>query len=110
MADVNGICVRKQGEAVALGQFFKESVVVNRSGIKCAVPDFGKLLKAEPAAKPLSQMKQLEAVILPKQFKDVEFLRNHPSLKRISYKKLTETKESFWAAFDAAPQKPAPPQ
>jgi len=60
--------------------------------------------------KPLSQMKQLEAVILPKQFKDVEFLRNHPSLKRISYKKLTETKESFWAAFDAAPQKPAPPQ
>src|SRR5580765_7331173 len=82
MADVNGICVRKQGEAVALGQFFKESVVMNRSGIKCAVPDFGKLLKAEPAAKPLSQIK------IPIVRRDSAFLPIRPA----------------WILFDSRPQ------
>jgi len=41
---------------------------------------------------------------LPKQCKDIEFLRDHPTLKRLSYKKLTETTTAFWAAFDAQKQ------
>jgi serine/threonine protein kinase/predicted negative regulator of RcsB-dependent stress response len=60
---------------------------------------------------PLTQMKQLEAVLIPKQCKNIEFLRTHPTLKRLSYKKLTETTDAFWAAFDSAQkQSPAPPQ
>ena len=54
MTNVNGICVREQGEAVALGEFFEECFVVNRNGVKSTIPDFGKLLKSELAAKPLS--------------------------------------------------------
>ncbi|HET6410332.1 MAG TPA: protein kinase [Chthoniobacteraceae bacterium] len=50
---------------------------------------------------PLAKMKQLEAVIIPAQCKDIEFLRNHPTLRRISYKKLTEPAGEFWKAFDA---------
>jgi hypothetical protein len=57
---------------------------------------------------PLTRMKQLEAVLLPKQCKEIEFLRTHPTLKRLSYKKLTETSDAFWAAFDSG-QKPTPP-
>jgi serine/threonine protein kinase/Flp pilus assembly protein TadD len=50
---------------------------------------------------PLAQMDQLEAVIIPRHCKDIEFLRNHPTLRRLSYKKLTEPAPEFWNAFDA---------
>jgi tetratricopeptide (TPR) repeat protein len=46
--------------------------------------------------RPLAAMKSLEAVILPKQCKDVALLRDHPTLKRISYKKLTQPAYEFW--------------
>jgi serine/threonine protein kinase len=49
---------------------------------------------------PLAKMEHLEAVIIPRQCKDIEFLRNHPTLRRISYKKLTEPAPEFWKAFD----------
>jgi serine/threonine protein kinase len=44
----------------------------------------------------------LEGVILPAQCKDVDYLREHPNLKRISYKRMTQTAEAFWAEYDAA--------
>lgn len=50
---------------------------------------------------PLAEMEHLEAVIIPRQCKDIEFLRNHPTLRRLSYKKLTEPAPEFWKAFDA---------
>ncbi len=53
---------------------------------------------------PLLEMKSLESVLIPAQCKDIEFLRSHPTLKRLSYKKLTEQAYDFWAAHDA--QKP----
>jgi hypothetical protein len=45
-------------------------------------------------------MDQLEAVIIPRHCKDIDFLRNHPTLKRLSYKKLTEPAADFWKAYD----------
>jgi serine/threonine protein kinase/Flp pilus assembly protein TadD len=50
---------------------------------------------------PLAEMEHLEAVMIPRHCKDIEFLRNHPTLRRISYKKLTEPAPEFWKAFDA---------
>ncbi len=44
----------------------------------------------------------LEGVVIPAQCRDLEFLRKHPGLKRISYKKLTQPAEEFWAEYDAA--------
>jgi serine/threonine protein kinase/tetratricopeptide (TPR) repeat protein len=55
---------------------------------------------------PLAEMQALEAVIIPRQCKDIDFLREHPGLRRLSYKKLTETVYEFWPAFDAQPAKP----
>ncbi|MHA3770043.1 protein kinase domain-containing protein [Verrucomicrobiota bacterium sgz303538] len=50
---------------------------------------------------PLMEIKTLESVLIPAQCKDIEFLRNHPSLKRLSYKKLTQPEYEFWEEFDA---------
>jgi len=49
---------------------------------------------------PLAEMQSLEAVIIPKQCKEIDFLREHPTLRRLSYKKMTETVYEFWAALD----------
>ena len=50
---------------------------------------------------PLMTIATLESVIIPQQCKDIEFLRQHPSIKRLSYKKLTQTAEDFWKEYDA---------
>lgn len=50
---------------------------------------------------PLAEMKHLEAVMIPRHCKDIDFLRNHPTLRRLSYKKLTEPAPEFWKALDA---------
>ena len=55
---------------------------------------------------PLAKMEQLEAVIIPTQYKDIEFLRNHPSLRRLSYKKLTQPVYEFWQEFDGKKDAP----
>jgi serine/threonine protein kinase len=47
----------------------------------------------------LLAIKTLEEVVLPAQCKDVGFLREHPSLKRISYKKTAQTAQEFWQEF-----------
>ena len=56
---------------------------------------------------PLAKMEQLEAVIIPAQCKDIEFLRSHLSLRRLSYKKLTQPVYEFWQEFDAKKDAPA---
>lgn len=50
---------------------------------------------------PLMAIVTLESVLLPMQCKDIEFLREHPGIKRISYKKITQPAEEFWKEFDA---------
>ena len=52
--------------------------------------------------KPLTEILTLESVLLPLQCKDIGYLRDHPGIKRISYKKLTQSVEQFWKEFDAA--------
>ncbi|MEQ1858796.1 MAG: protein kinase [Chthoniobacteraceae bacterium] len=54
---------------------------------------------------PLTEMTSLEAVIIPRHCKDIEILRTHPTLRRLSYKKLTEPVYEFWAAYDAQERK-----
>jgi hypothetical protein len=49
---------------------------------------------------PLMDMKSLESVLIPNQCKDVEFLREHPTIKRLSYKKLTQPVYEFWDEYD----------
>ena len=62
--------------------------------------------------KPLMAITTLEGVVIPAQCRDLDFLRKHPGLKRLSYKKLTQPAEEFWAEYDAAraaeKAKPAP--
>jgi len=50
---------------------------------------------------PLTTIATLESVVIPLQCKDIEFLRHHPGIKRLSYKRLTQTAEDFWREFDA---------
>jgi serine/threonine protein kinase len=52
---------------------------------------------------PLMEMKSLETVLIPVQCKDVAFLQAHPTLKRISYRKLTEPAAEFWAEYNQPP-------
>jgi serine/threonine protein kinase len=49
--------------------------------------------------RPLLAIKSLESVILPTQCKEVGFLREHPSLKRISYKRPPQSAQEFWQEF-----------
>jgi serine/threonine protein kinase len=58
--------------------------------------------------RPLSEMTQLEAVVIPTQCKDIGYLRDHPSLRRLSYEKMTQPVYEFWQQFDAKP--PAAPK
>jgi hypothetical protein len=41
------------------------------------------------------------------QCKDIAFLRNHPTLKRLSYQKMTEPVDDFWKTYDARQMKAA---
>ncbi len=59
--------------------------------------------------KPLLKIATLENLLLPVQAKDIEFLRQHPGIKRISYKKATQLADEFWQEFDLAKTAPAPP-
>ena len=57
--------------------------------------------------KPLMAIVTLESVLLPVQCNDIEFLRGHPGIKRISYKKMTQPAADFWKEFDAAKAAPS---
>jgi hypothetical protein len=56
---------------------------------------------------PLMEMKSLDSVVIPAHCKDIEFLRNHPSIKRLSYKWLTQPVYEFWEQRDAKRPPPA---
>jgi serine/threonine protein kinase len=61
---------------------------------------------------PLMAIATLESVLIPLQCKDIDFLRNHAGIKRLSYQKMTEPAEEFWKAYDArqaAKGTPKPP-
>jgi serine/threonine protein kinase len=51
--------------------------------------------------KPLMEMKSLETVRIPTQCVDIAYLRSHPTIKRLSYRKLTQPVEEFWAEWEA---------
>jgi serine/threonine protein kinase len=51
--------------------------------------------------KPLMQMKTLETVRIPTQCVDIAYLRGHPTIKRLSYRKMTQPVEEFWAEWEA---------
>jgi len=40
-------------------------------------------------------------VLLPMQCKEIEFLRGHAGIKRISFRKLTQPVGEFWREYDA---------
>lgn len=54
---------------------------------------------------PLMEMKSLESVLIPAHCRNIAFLREHPSIKRLSYKKLTQPAYEFWEEWDAGPKK-----
>ncbi len=54
--------------------------------------------------KVLQEFKSLETLVLPAQCKDVEFLRGHPTLRRLSYKQPPESIEEFWKKVGPAPK------
>jgi serine/threonine protein kinase len=58
--------------------------------------------------KPLLEMTSLESVLIPTQCKKIDYLRDHPTIKRISYKRLTQPAYEFWDEFDAKKGNPKP--
>jgi len=54
VADMDGVGVGEEGEAIPFGQLFKKGVFVNRGGVESAIPDFGELVEGEVPAKTLS--------------------------------------------------------
>jgi hypothetical protein len=72
---------------------------------------------------PLKDCPTLQKLLLPRQAKNIEFLRGRPNLKFISYKNLTQPAAEFWAERDekkggpsrmegapGVPPKPRPPK
>lgn len=63
--------------------------------------------------KPLMECRSLEKLVLPRNVKNIEFLRNHPSLKFLSARGLSEPVKEFWADHDKRrgdnKAKPLPP-
>ena len=48
----------------------------------------------------LREMPKLESVIIPAQCTEIEFLRVHPTLRRISYQRMTQPVAEFWRELD----------
>jgi serine/threonine protein kinase len=93
-----------------------QTLAVNRTGISDLLPLTESPLRelnlegcaALTDLRPLLVIVTLESVIIPQQCKDIEFLRGHPGIKRLSYKKMTESVEEFWKDFDARARKAKP--
>ena len=49
---------------------------------------------------PLEDCRTLERLLLPRNAKNIEFLRNHPTLKYLSARGLSEPVAQFWADYD----------
>jgi serine/threonine protein kinase len=86
-----------------------QTLTLNRTGVS----DLGPLVEsplrelnlegcsALKDLRPLLDIATLEGVVIPMQIKDIEFLRGHPGIKRLSYQKMTQSAENFWKDFDA---------
>ncbi len=67
---------------------------------------------------PLKECRSLEKLLLPRNARNIEFLRTHPKLKFLSYKGFSEPVREFWSDYDKKhgekgkpPEKPpAPPK
>ena len=49
---------------------------------------------------PLKDCRTLERLLLPRNAKNIEFLRHHPTLKYLSARGLSEPVAQFWADYD----------
>jgi len=93
-----------------------QTLAINRTGVADLTPLVESPLRelnlegcsALTDLHPLMDIATLESVIIPQQCKDLDFLRTHPGIKRLSYKKMTESAEDFWKTFDEAGSKPKP--
>jgi len=86
-----------------------QTLTLNRTGVS----DLGPLVEsplreinlegcsALKDLRPLLDIATLESVVIPLQVKDIEFLRGHPGIKRLSYQKMTQSVEDFWKEYDA---------
>ena len=60
--------------------------------------------------RPLMECVSLEKLVLPRNAKNIDFLRKHPQLKFLSNKGLSEPVADFWAEYDKRhADKPRPP-
>ena len=60
--------------------------------------------------RPLMECVSLEKLVLPRNAKNIDFLRKHPKLKFLSNKGLSEPAADFWAEYDKRhADKPRPP-
>ena len=60
--------------------------------------------------RPLMECVSLEKLVLPRNAKNIDFLRKHPQLKFLSNKGLSEPAADFWAEYDKRhADKPRPP-
>ena len=60
--------------------------------------------------RPLMECVSLEKLVLPRNAKNIDFLRKHPKLKFLSNKGLSEPAADFWAEYDKRhADKPKPP-
>jgi serine/threonine protein kinase len=92
-----------------------QTLTLNRTGVKDLSPLSRAPLRelnlegcaALTDLHPLMEIATLESVVIPLQCTDIAFLRNHPSIKRLSYFKMTESVEDFWKEFDK-PKTPKP--
>jgi Leucine-rich repeat (LRR) protein len=57
---------------------------------------------------PLKDCVSLEKLLLPRQARDIGFLRKMPGLKFLSYKGLSQPVKEFWAEFDKRKGGPEP--
>lgn len=57
---------------------------------------------------PLKECPSLEKLLLPRQARDIGFLRKMPALKFLSYKGLSQPVKEFWAEFDKRKGGPEP--
>jgi serine/threonine protein kinase len=102
-----------------------ETLNLNRTGVKDLTPLGGMPLtelSLDGCSKlqdfsPLKSCRKLEKLLLPRHAKGIEFLRDMPQLKFISFKGLNQPAKEFWAEYDrkrpgpdSGPPRPLPPR
>ena len=99
---------RKLHEIAPLAGLPLQRLDLSRTGIRDLAPLAGSTIRELNLQgcteitdlRPLREMPKLEAVIIPAQCTNIEFLRVHPTLRRLSYKRMTQPAAEFWKEFD----------